>query len=121
MKYVKNLPCPQCNSALTTDGRAWVECPACGYRHGVFVKPQPDGTYSVKLRTGGRKPVSRKKHAISLRIYDQDRAAVEERGYTVQSLLDEAVARVVAKIPGPCSVCGSPKWTHGARDHEFME
>lgn len=125
MTEVKNLPCPQCNSALVTDGRAWVEC-ACGYRHGVFVRSNGDGTFSVKLRTGGRPPVTRKKMPVNGRMYDDDLWTIEAHGYTVQRLLDEAVERVKAtervlafcecKLPGEsvtkpkiCPICEKPR------------
>ena len=111
MKYVENLPCPACAGQLVTDGRAWVECAACGYRHGVFVKPLSDGTFSVKLRTGGRHPVARKKRPVNGRMYEDDLQAVAARGYTVQSLLDEAVERVKATERGTAFCeCKLPGW-----------
>ena len=107
MSKVENLTCPTCAGQLVTDGRAWVEC-ACGYRHGAFVKPLGDGTFSAKLRSGGRKPVSRKKMPVNGRMYDDDLRAIEARGYTVQRILDEGVARVLAGGWMPINQDGPP-------------
>lgn len=100
MTKVENLPCPTCAGQLVTDGRAWVECAACGYRHGAFVKPLGDGKFSVKLRTGGRKSVSRKKMPVNGRMYFDDLQAIEARGYTVQRVLDAGVAWVLSLPSG---------------------